>query len=195
MDTQPVKSQLENDEPAGPTTLTMATPVGSIRVEVTEVGIARIRWVEPGRDRLPTSVPDEHRAQRARQALTAYFAGEASALDLPVDWRHTSGTQRTVLTTLHSTVGYGSSITYSALAERSDTGIPARGIGAIMGSNPVPLVVPCHRVLAHDGLGGYSGGRGGNGLEVKRWLLALEGVLPPMLTWPEASGESSGELS
>jgi methylated-DNA-[protein]-cysteine S-methyltransferase len=49
-----------------------------------------------------------------------------------------------------------------------------------MGSNPVPVIVPCHRVLASDGLGGYSGGAG---VEVKRWLLILEGSLPPTLDW------------
>ena len=56
--------------------------------------------------------------------------------------------------------------------------MPARGIGAIMGANPVPLIVPCHRVVAGDGLGGYSGGDPGRGLETKRWLLEHEGALP-----------------
>jgi methylated-DNA-[protein]-cysteine S-methyltransferase len=58
--------------------------------------------------------------------------------------------------------------------------IPARAIGQIMGSNPIPLIVPCHRVVAADGLGGYSGG---TGLRVKRWLLTFEGSLPPTLYW------------
>jgi methylated-DNA-[protein]-cysteine S-methyltransferase len=53
-----------------------------------------------------------------------------------------------------------------------------------MGSNPIPVIVPCHRVVASDGLGGYSGGAG---LEVKRWLLILEGSLPPTLDWEPAS--------
>jgi methylated-DNA-[protein]-cysteine S-methyltransferase len=52
-----------------------------------------------------------------------------------------------------------------------------------MGSNPIPVVVPCHRVVAADGLGGYSGG---TGTEVKRWLLTLEGALPPTLDWDTA---------
>jgi methylated-DNA-[protein]-cysteine S-methyltransferase len=56
-------------------------------------------------------------------------------------------------------------------------------VGQIMGSNPVPVVVPCHRVVAADGLGGYSGG---TGTEVKRWLLTLEGALPPTLDWDAA---------
>ncbi|WP_202818845.1 MGMT family protein [Actinosynnema sp. ALI-1.44] len=52
-----------------------------------------------------------------------------------------------------------------------------------MGSNPVPIVVPCHRVVASGGLGGYSGGTGGDGLAVKQWLLIMEGALPPTLGW------------
>jgi len=50
-----------------------------------------------------------------------------------------------------------------------------------MGANPVPLIVPCHRVVAGDGLGGYSGGDAGQGLQTKRWLLEHEGALPPSL--------------
>jgi len=55
--------------------------------------------------------------------------------------------------------------------------------GQIMGSNPCPIVVPCHRVVAGDGLGGYSGGAG---IEIKRWLLIFEGALPPTLDWDPA---------
>jgi methylated-DNA-[protein]-cysteine S-methyltransferase len=59
-------------------------------------------------------------------------------------------------------------------------GLAARAVGTIMGGNPIPVIVPCHRVVAADGLGGYSGGAG---VEVKRWLLILEGSLPPTLDW------------
>ena len=62
--------------------------------------------------------------------------------------------------------------------------IPAREVGQIMGSNPIPIIVPCHRVVASDGLGGYSGGAGP---EVKRWLLILEGSAPPTLDWVPAT--------
>ena len=85
---------------------------------------------------------------------------------------------------LYDTVPYGRVVTYGELAARSGTGIPARGVGAVMGSNPVPLIVPCHRVVSGDGLGGYSGG----GVEVKRWLLTLEGALPPTLDWDVEAG-------
>ena len=89
-------------------------------------------------------------------------------------------TTERVLRTL-MTVGYGETVTYAELAERSGTGVPARAIGSIMGANPVPIVIPCHRVVASDGLGGYSGGDPGRHLETKRWLLENEGALPPTL--------------
>ena len=79
------------------------------------------------------------------------------------------------------TVGYGETITYGELAELSGTGVPARAIGEIMAANPVPIIIPCHRVVASDGLGGYSGGEPGRHLETKRWLLENEGALPPAL--------------
>ena len=75
----------------------------------------------------------------------------------------------------------GQTITYGELAERSGTGVPARAIGSIMAANPFPLIIPCHRVVAADGLGGYSGGDPGHELETKRWLLENEGALPPAL--------------
>jgi methylated-DNA-[protein]-cysteine S-methyltransferase len=88
-----------------------------------------------------------------------------------------------VLQLLHAGVGYGQTVSYQELGTRSDLGstlppheVP-RAIGGIMGSNPIPVVVPCHRVIASGGgLGGFGGG-----LETKRRLLALEGALPQTL--------------
>jgi methylated-DNA-[protein]-cysteine S-methyltransferase len=110
--------------------------------------------------------------------LREYFRGERQVFEVEVDWRLMSDTQRRVLGTLYETVPYGRVVTYGELAARSGSGIPPRGIGSIMGSNPIPIVVPCHRVVAGDGLGGFSGG---SGVESKRRLLTLEGYLPPGL--------------
>jgi methylated-DNA-[protein]-cysteine S-methyltransferase len=118
------------------------------------------------------------RTDGIRTQLSQYFAGELREFDIDVDWRLMSEAQRRVLGTLYSTVGYGEVVTYGELATRSGSGIPPRGIGSIMGSNPIPIVVPCHRVVAGDGLGGFSGG---TGVESKRRLLTLEGYLPPTL--------------
>lgn len=134
--------------------------------------------------------PGGARAQleRACGQLGEYFAGQRRSFDLPVDWSGMSAAQRQVLPVLLASAPYGETVTYGALARRAglaDGGkVPAaRVTGQIMGSNPCPIVVPCHRVVAGDGLGGYSGG---TGIEIKRWLLIFEGALPPTLDWGPA---------
>lgn len=155
---------------------TLVTPVGAITVESDGTAITRVRWARSAPDEGVDGVLASALAQ-----LRAYFAGEGTVLDVPVDLGTQPEATRAVLETLHATVGHGETVTYGELAERSGTGLPARAIGSIMGSNPVPIVVPCHRVLASDGLGGYSGGERGRGLVTKRWLLEHEGALPPAL--------------
>lgn len=163
-----------------PAVASLRTPVGPMSVAVTEVGLDRVRWGSL------TGVTRPDVTSGVLDSLNAYFTGERTPFDMPLDLRGLGETQCRVLRTLAETVGYGESVTYGELAARSGTGVPARAIGAIMGSNPLPIVLPCHRVLAHDGLGGYSGGTKGTGLDVKRWLLTLEGVLPPTLDWNPA---------
>jgi O-6-methylguanine DNA methyltransferase len=126
--------------------------------------------------------------ERACGQFGEYFAGQRRSFDLPVDWSGMSAAQRQVLPVLLASAPYGETVTYGALARRAglaDGGkVPAaRVTGQIMGSNPCPIVVPCHRVVAGDGLGGYSGGAG---IEIKRWLLIFEGALPPTLDWDPA---------
>ncbi|GAA1249231.1 methylated-DNA--[protein]-cysteine S-methyltransferase [Oryzihumus leptocrescens] len=174
-----------------PVKFTVQTPLpcGPVDVTVTDVGVARLSFFGD-RERAVTgpAAGDDPRVARVRAALADYFAGRTRGLDLPVDWRHTSGPQREVLRTLHAQVGFGETVTYGDLARRSgafeDDPEPAmvpRTVGTIMGSNPVPLVVPCHRVVASNGLGGFTGG-----LAIKQWLLTLEGVLAPTLDWSPA---------
>lgn len=155
------------------------TPVGRLRVAVTSAGLAEVGWVDPAPEPVPST--DLARTEPILEQLRAYFRGEREQFDIALDWRSMSETRRTVLEALFDGVGFGESITYGGLADRSGAGVPARAIGGIMGSNPIPIVVPCHRVVSHDGLGGYSGGTGPYRLEVKRWLLTMEGVLPPTL--------------
>jgi methylated-DNA-[protein]-cysteine S-methyltransferase len=163
----------------------LATPVGKLSVAVSAEGVCALSWGTPERlaERYRLTL-DGGSPESVLAELAAYFRGEVREFTVPVDWRLFSPLQRRVLGTLSETVRYGESVTYGELALRSGAGVPARGIGAVMGSNPVPVVVPCHRVLAANGLGGYSGGSGTDGLAVKRWLLTLEGVLPPTLDWP-----------
>jgi len=113
--------------------------------------------------------------------LRAYFDGRLGDFDLPVDFGPISDVAKAVLTTLSETVEAGTTITYGELPDASGTGIPARAVGGIMGLNPIPIIVPCHRVVAGDGLGGYSGGLPGHELEAKRRLLEWEDALPQAL--------------
>ncbi|WP_030166164.1 methylated-DNA--[protein]-cysteine S-methyltransferase [Spirillospora albida] len=166
---------------------TAGTVLGDLLVAATEAGIVSLGFHDSPAARARTAkaaalpvVDDRERLAPALDALRAYFDGDPKTFDLPIDWRLTSDAQRAVLGTLYSTVRYGETVTYGELGERSGTGLHAQVIGQVMGSNPIPLIVPCHRVVAANGLGGYSGG---SGIEVKRWLLTLEGSVPATLDW------------
>ncbi|WNF26444.1 methylated-DNA--[protein]-cysteine S-methyltransferase [Streptomyces sp. C11-1] len=125
----------------------------------------------------PVEAPGSDRLAEAIRALAEYFAGERQDFGLRLDWSLTAGFQREALRELASGVPYGTVIGYGALAARVGRPDGAQAVGAAMGSNPLPVVVPCHRVVESDGgLGGFGGG-----LETKRQLLALEGVLPQPL--------------
>lgn len=164
------------------------TPLGDMTVAVTEDGVAAVGWnarPEGLRARVLAGhglveVDEPGRTAVALGELAEYYAGRLRTFGVPVDWRLTSPTQRRVLGTLYETVKYGQAVTYGELAARSGTGVPARAIGSIMGANPLPVIVPCHRVVAGNGLGGFSGGEG---VESKRWLLTMEGYLQPTLDW------------
>ena len=156
------------------------TPVGRFVLAVTEDGLVASGWGTRERIRDRLGLPEVHdpdRTASAAEELLSYFAGRLRRFTTPLDWRLTSGVRREVLRALYE-VPYGSAVTYGELAELSGTGVPARAIGSIMGSNPMPIVIPCHRVVAGNGLGGFSGG---TGVETKRWLLTHEGYLQPTL--------------
>jgi methylated-DNA-[protein]-cysteine S-methyltransferase len=169
---------------------TLDTPVGRLSVGCSPAGVRQARFGGPPRSAsLAGAAPAAARelSEAALAQLTGYFAGQRRRFDVPVDWSGMSRLQRQVLQLLFGTVGYGETVSYGALARRVQSAAgagaaawPARAIGQIMGSNPIPVIVPCHRVVASGGLGGYSGGQG---LEVKRWLLVFEGALPPTLDW------------
>jgi methylated-DNA-[protein]-cysteine S-methyltransferase len=178
---------------------TLSSPVGPLAVGCTPAGVARLDFRAPGaaghRDVDPAGAGPASPGQAspgllsaARDQLAEYFAGQRQVFDLPLDWSGCSRAQHQVLSVLYDSVGYAETVTYGELAQRSVAGpdgisLPARAIGRIMGSNPLPLIVPCHRVVAGNGLGGYSGG---TGIEIKRWLLIFEGALPATLDWSPA---------
>jgi methylated-DNA-[protein]-cysteine S-methyltransferase len=120
--------------------------------------------------------------------LEEYFRGQRKSFSVPLDFSATTTAHRAVLSALHESVGYGETITYGGLAERAGLtdvrqDIPARQVGQFMAYNPFTIVVPCHRVVAGNGIGGYSGGEG---TDTKQWLLIFEGALPPTLDWDPA---------
>ena len=124
---------------------------------------------------------DKYNIERAFLALNTFSDLNAEAqkrfpdrfvFDLPIDWRLSRGFRRVVLQSLHAEVPYGHVVSYRELAERVGHPGASRAVGTAMATNPVPIVVPCHRVLRTGGaLGGYGGG-----LDMKRALLALEGA-------------------
>jgi len=175
--------------------VTLGTPVGRLSVGCSPAGLSQIRFGGPPAlayaQRATGAAPGAagELADAAVAQIAEYFSGQRCHFDLAVDWSGTSPLQQQVLRTLFGSVHYGETVSYGTLARRVGLGsfgasLPARAVGRIMGSNPIPVVVPCHRVVAAGGLGGYSGGTGPG---VKRWLLTLEGVLPPTLDWDAAS--------
>ncbi|WP_189218443.1 MULTISPECIES: methylated-DNA--[protein]-cysteine S-methyltransferase [Streptomyces] len=125
----------------------------------------------------PAEAPDAPLLAEAIRQVAAYLAGGRRDFELPLDWSLSSGFNRRVLRELATGVPYGTVVHYGELAGRVGQPGAAQAVGIAMGSNPLPVVVPCHRVVESDGgIGGFGGG-----LETKRKLLALEGVLPEPL--------------
>ena len=153
---------------------TVTTPIGDLRVVASDDGIREIRLPLPERA-VPARAaenPDHPILREARRQLGEYFAGERRGFDLPLDVEGTPF-QRAVWDALVE-VPYGATESYGELAGRIGRPGAARAVGAANGRNPVPIVVPCHRVIGADGaLVGY-GGPSEAGLAMKRWLIQLE---------------------
>ncbi|BAJ29242.1 MULTISPECIES: methylated-DNA--[protein]-cysteine S-methyltransferase [Kitasatospora] len=170
--------------------VTVPTPLpsGPMRFGVTARGVASASYTGSYPGAAGPECTDPRRVELVRARVGEYFAGVRRELELPIDWSLAGGPHLVVLRCLLATVGWGRTVTYGELAARSgvftdpsEPGVPARTVGQMMGANPLPLLVPCHRVVAADGLGGFGGAW--HGVETKRWLLTLEGVLPPTLDW------------
>jgi methylated-DNA-[protein]-cysteine S-methyltransferase len=160
---------------------TVDSPLGELTVAATPRGLVRIAY--PSND--PDYVLEELAARvsprvleapayidEVRRELDEYFEGRRKRFDLPLDWTLTRGFYRRVLQQT-ARIGYGEVSTYAEMAARSGSPRAVRAAGSALGSNPMPVVVPCHRVLrTGGGLGGYGGG-----LDKKEFLLGLEGAL------------------
>ena len=159
-------------------TAVVETPIGALRLAVTQAGVARIglpRSSGPGfAGWLRTAFADAERTpwlplvDKLSQQLAEYFAGRRREFSLPLDLRGTPF-QRAVWREIGA-IPYGETRTYGAIASAAGNPRAVRAAGTATGNNPVPILIPCHRVIAAQGrLGGFSGG-----LDAKRRLLALE---------------------
>jgi methylated-DNA-[protein]-cysteine S-methyltransferase len=160
---------------------TVDSPVGPLLLAATPEGLVRVAYAREGHERVladlaarisPRVLRAPARLDRAARELEEYFAGRRQAFDLPLDLRLTKGFRRVVITHLPE-IGYGSTASYTALAAAAGNPRAVRAAGTACATNPLPIVVPCHRVVRSDGgLGQYLGGT-----EVKHALLVLEGAL------------------
>ena len=159
--------------------LSIPTPIGHLMIEEEGDAIVAISWPSPcpsplaGEGRAAVSNGSPLLAEAAAQ-LDAYFAGHLTRFDLPLAL---SGSPfETRVWTAMQAIPYGETRCYGDLA--GTIGSAPRAVGRACGRNPIPIVIPCHRVLAKTGIGGYSGA---GGLATKRRLLALEGAMTESL--------------
>ena len=158
---------------------TVDTPVGSLLLAATERGLVRVAYASEDHDAVLQMLADRisprllhapARLDAVATELEEYFAGDRRAFDFPLDWQLSSGFRSTVLHHLAVDVGYGQTASYSTVARLAGSPKAVRAVGSACATNPLPVVVPCHRVLRGDGTaGGYVGGPG-----AKKALLSLE---------------------
>lgn len=157
---------------------TVDSPVGPLLLAATEAGLVRIGYACEDHDTVLQALADRisprvlnapARLEAPARELGEYFAGRRRNFGLPLDWRLSAGFRRSVLSHLPD-IGYGSTVSYAAVADLAGNPKAIRAAASACATNPLPIVVPCHRVIYSDGrIGNYLGGP-----EAKRVLLALE---------------------
>lgn len=157
------------------------SPLGALLLAATPVGLVRIAFAIEDHDAVRAALEDRlgapssassRRCDEAARQLEEYFDGRRRCFDLPLDLRLVQGLRRDVVAGL-AAIPYGSTESYAQVAARVGRPRAARAVGSACANNPVPVVVPCHRVVRSDGsLGQYLGG-----VAAKAALLGLEGAL------------------
>jgi methylated-DNA-[protein]-cysteine S-methyltransferase len=157
------------------------SPVGKLLLATTRRGLVKVSFpIQPLDEVLerlaneisPRVLEAPAQLDDARRELDRYFEGRVQEFDLPLDWQLTHGFYRKVLRAT-ARIPYGQTRSYMEMAKRAGSPRAVRATGSALGSNPLPIVVPCHRVLRTGGaLGGYGGG-----IEMKQTLLELEGAI------------------
>ncbi|GGC90925.1 methylated-DNA--protein-cysteine methyltransferase [Tersicoccus solisilvae] len=157
---------------------TVDSPVGPLMIATTDAGLVRVAFAVEDHDAVlqrladrigPRILRSPHRLDAAAREIDEYFAGRRRRFDLPLDLRLSAGFRRAVQEYLPA-IGFGGTASYAQVATAVGNPTAVRAVGTACATNPLPLVIPCHRVLRSDGsLGGYIGG-----LDAKRALLTLE---------------------
>ena len=159
------------------------SPFGPLLLAATKRGLVRLAFPEEGPDGVlealarrisPRIVEAPAQLDPMRRELDEYFAARRRRFELPLDWTLVGPFGRRVLDAA-TAIPYGNVLSYTQVAAKAGSPRGSRAAGNALGANPIPIVVPCHRVLRSGGggLGGYAGG-----LDRKRYLLELEGALP-----------------
>jgi len=152
-----------------------ASPHGRVTVVVSDCGLRAIGLPNDDLDELVVDAKQQRDLAIAKQ-LDDLFAGRRHTVDVPLDLEGIDGFRRTVLETLTREVPWGETVSYGELAAMAGRPRAARAVGSAMRRNPLPFVIPCHRVLAAGNkIGGYGGGA--NAIDLKRKILAREGVI------------------
>jgi methylated-DNA-[protein]-cysteine S-methyltransferase len=176
-------ARLERDAQAGDLLdiayRTVDSAVGRLLLAATPLGLLRVAFANEGHDSVlqnlsarvsPRVLEAPTRLDPVARQLEEFFTGRRHRFDVALDWSLSHGFRRTVLEHLNSDIGYGTTTSYAALARRSGSPNAVRAVGTACATNPIPIVVPCHRVIRSDGaIGAYRGGPA-----AKRVLLDLE---------------------
>ena len=158
------------------------SPVGDLWIAVSEQGLAAVEWSQDEADFsaylakrfMRPAQPDFEKAAPVLHQLDQYLQGSRKTFNLPIDWSLLRLFQRKVLKIIFA-IPYGQTRTYGDIAHEIGNPRAARAVGRVNATNPMPLVIPCHRVIGGDGkLHGYGGGEG---LPTKEWLLKMEGAV------------------
>jgi methylated-DNA-[protein]-cysteine S-methyltransferase len=157
------------------------TPLGDFRLAASDLGLIAVEWSDsqPELDAYLEKLkrplePNQKRIAPYAKELREYLNGERTAFTIPIDWSPFTPFQREALQAVFR-IPYGETRTYIDIAREIDRPHAYRAVGAANAMNPMPIIVPCHRVLGTDGkLHGYGGG---DGLPTKEWLLKLEGAI------------------
>lgn len=147
------------------------SPIGPVTVYRTQNGIARVE-ISSQVSKNETSISEDEMLQQCEHEFTEYFTGKRQDFDVPLDWSGITGFQSDVLH-LTMDISFGEIRTYGEIANALHKPAASRAVGGALARNPLPILIPCHRVVAASGrLTGYSAA---DGITTKAWLLEMEG--------------------